>query len=238
MSEVIQRRKLFHEVAERLRETILSGNLRIGDPLPSERELMERYGVGRPAIREALLSLEQAGLIVISGGERARVARPTAQNMLAGLDPAVRHWLADADGVHHLQGARLLLEVALARQAAETASEADIERLLAALHDNEAARGDLERFQRTDVAFHYVFAELSGSPIFTAIHQAMVGWLTEQRRITLLAAGAEAHAAACHRRIFEAVAARDPQAAEREMRAHLTEVAHLYWQARETGETA
>jgi DNA-binding FadR family transcriptional regulator len=76
VSEVIQRRKLFHEVADRLQSAILSGALQVGEALPSERELMERYGVGRPAIREALLSLERAGLIVISGGERARVARP------------------------------------------------------------------------------------------------------------------------------------------------------------------
>ncbi len=233
MSEVIQRRKLFHEVAERLQDTILSGGLQVGDALPSERELMERYGVGRPAIREALLSLERTGLIAISGGERARVARPSAQGMVAGLDPAVRHWLADPSGVRHLQDARLLLEVALVRQAAETATEADIARLRAALEENEAARGDLPRFERTDVAFHYVFAEMSGNPIFTAIHQAMVGWLTEQRSTTLRTPGAEEGAALSHRGIFEAVAAHDPAAAKARMRAHLNEVAQLYWRARE-----
>lgn len=231
LSEVIQRRKLFHEVAERLQETILSGVLQVGDPLPSERDLMERYGVGRPAIREALLRLEQAGLIAISGGERARVARPTARNMVAGLDPAVRHWLAEPQGLHHLQGARKLLEVALVRQAAETATNEDIEHLHLALIDNEAARGDVNLFERTDVAFHYVFAELSRSPIFTAMHQAMVGWLTEQRRTTLRTPGAEQAAATSHRLIFEAVAAHDPTAAEREMRAHLDEVSLLYSRA-------
>ncbi len=237
MSEVIQRRKLFHEVAERLQETILSGGLQVGDPLPSERELMERYGVGRPAIREALLSLERAGLIAISGGERARVARPSARGMVAGLDPAVRHWLAEPEGVRHLQGARLLLEVALVRQAAETATAAEVARLRTALEENEAARGDLSRFERTDVAFHYVFAEITGNPIFTAIHQAMIGWLTEQRSTTLRTPGAEEHAALSHRSIYEAVAAHDAAAAEARMRAHLNEVALLYWRAREREQT-
>jgi GntR family transcriptional regulator, sialic acid-inducible nan operon repressor len=233
VSEVIQRRKLFHEVADRLQDLILSGGLQVGEALPSERELMERYGVGRPAIREALLSLERAGLISISGGERARVARPSARGMVAGLDPAVRHWLADPAGVRHLQAARLLLEVGLVREAVRTATEAEIGRLHEALLENEASRGDLARFERTDVAFHYVFAEISGNPIFTAIHQAMVGWLTEQRTITLRAPGAEEHAALSHRRIYEAVAARDADAAEAEMRAHLREVAQLYWRTRE-----
>jgi GntR family transcriptional repressor for pyruvate dehydrogenase complex len=233
LSEVIQRRRLFHEVAERLQESILSGGLQVGDALPSERDLMERYGVGRPAIREALLSLERGGLIVISGGERARVARPTAQRMLEGLGPAVRHWMADPSGVRHLQGARLLLELALVRQAAEAATEAQIGDLRAALEANEAARGDLARFERTDVAFHYVLAEISGNPIFTAMHQAMVGWLTEQRSATLRLPGAEQHAAASHRLIYEAVAAGDATAAEVRMRAHLNEVSQLYWRARE-----
>ena len=237
MSEVIQRRKLFHEVAERLQETILSGGLRVGEPLPSERELMERYGVGRPAIREALLSLERTGLIAISGGERARVTRPSARGMVAGLDPAVRHWLADPSGIHHLQGARLLLEVALVRQAAETATKDDIALLRAALERNEAAGDDLRLFERTDVAFHYVFAEMSANPIFTAMHHAMIGWLTEQRSTTLKAAGAQRSAALSHRSIYEAVAAHDPAAAEAGMRAHLDEVARLYWQAREQAQS-
>lgn len=229
MSEVIQRRKLYQEVADRLERMILAGHLRVGDPLPSERALMERFGVGRPAVREALLTLERAGLITISGGERARVVRPTAAGMVAGLDAAVRHWLTEPTGVRHLQDARRLLEMGLARQAAEVASEADIAKLRAALADNEAALGRLQTFERSDVAFHYVIAEIARNPIFTAIFGAMAGWLTEQRTTTLRIPGADAGAFASHRRIFEAIAARDPEAAACEMRLHLEGVAQLYW---------
>ena len=233
VSETIQRRRLYQEVADRLQSLILSGALQVGDPLPSERSLMERYGVGRPAVREAMLMLEHAGLITTSGGERARVARPTAEGMVAGLDASVRHWLGEPSGIRSLQGARELLEAALARQAAEEADEDGLARLRQALAENEAARGDLTRFERTDVAFHYVFAQIPRNPIFTALHQAMVGWLTEQRSVTLREPGAEAQAAESHRRIFEAVVARDPDRAEREMRAHLREVARSYWRTRE-----
>ena len=238
MSETIQRRRLYQEVADRLQGLILSGTLQVGDPLPSERGLMERYGVGRPAIREAMLMLERAGLITTSGGERARVARPTAEGVIAGLDVAVRHWLGEPSGVRSLQGARELLEVSLARQAAEEADEEDVAKLRQALAENEAARGDLARFERTDVAFHFVFAQIPRNPIFTVLHQAMVGWLTEQRSVTLREPGAEAHAAESHRRIFEAVVARDPDRAGREMRAHLQDVARRYWRAREQEGTA
>ena len=58
----ILRRRLYEEVERRLAEEIRSGRLKAGDPMPSERDLMQRYGVGRPAIREALLSLRQPAL--------------------------------------------------------------------------------------------------------------------------------------------------------------------------------
>lgn len=233
MSEVIQRRRLYQEIADRLERLILSGELRVGDLLPSERALMERYGVGRPAVREALLSLERAGLIAVSGGERARVIRPTAAGMVAGLDSAVRHWLAEPSGVRHLQEARKLMEMGLARQAAEVASPDDIARLRAALAENAAARAHLPTFERTDVAFHYVIAEIARNPIFTAVFQAMTGWLTEQRATSLRLPGVAERAYASHARICEAIAAREPDAAGQEMRAHLDDVTALYWRSKE-----
>ena len=231
MSEVIQRRRLYQEIADRLERLILSGELRVGDPLPSERALMERFGVGRPAVREALLSLERAGLIAISGGERARVIRPTPAGMVAGLDAAVRHWLAEPAGARHLQDARKLLETGLARQAAEAADPADIERLRQALAANAAARTHMAEFERTDVAFHYVIAEVARNPIFTAVFQAMTGWLTEQRATTLRLPDTAEGAYASHCRICDAIAAHDPDAAATAMRRHLEDVAALYWRS-------
>jgi len=235
MSDVIQRRRLYQEIADRLERLILSGELRVGDALPSERALMERFGVGRPAVREALLALERAGLIAVSGGERARVIRPSPAGLVAGLDAAVRHWLAEPGGVRHLQAARKLLEMGLARAAAEVASLADIERLRAALAENAAARSRLPDFERTDVAFHYVIAEIARNPIFTAVFQAMTGWLTEQRATTLRLPGAAERAHASHHRICEAIAAHDPDAAAAEMRRHLEDVADLYWRSMDAG---
>jgi hypothetical protein len=59
--EPILRRKLYQEVLDRLLARIENGEIAPGDPLPSERELMEAYGVGRPAIREALQALQRPG---------------------------------------------------------------------------------------------------------------------------------------------------------------------------------
>ena len=64
-SDRIVRRKLSDQVFDRLR-AMIGTELQPGDTMPSERDLMDRFGVGRPAIREALQSLQNKGLITIA----------------------------------------------------------------------------------------------------------------------------------------------------------------------------
>ena len=87
---VIERKKLFEHVAAHLEAQILAGKLRPGDQLPPERDLQASFGVGRPAIREALISLQKAGLVELTNGARARVLMPTASHIFTGMAPAVR----------------------------------------------------------------------------------------------------------------------------------------------------
>ncbi|MDB5627324.1 MAG: GntR family transcriptional regulator, partial [Tardiphaga sp.] len=88
---IIQRRKLYHEVLDRLLQRIRSGEIAAGEHLPSERDLMETYGVGRPAIREALQSLARSGIVEIAHGERARVVVPTADLLIAQVAGGAKH---------------------------------------------------------------------------------------------------------------------------------------------------
>ncbi|MEQ8966793.1 MAG: transcriptional regulator NanR [Azospirillaceae bacterium] len=228
-SDIIPRRKLHEELADRLEALILSEDYSPGDQLPSERELMERYGVGRPTVRQALATLERMGLVRIASGERARVTKPSPKVLTDTLSGTVKHMLADEDGVRHFQMARLFFESGLARWAAEHATEEDIARLRAALEENRRHIHDPAEFNRTDVGFHYVLAMIPSNPIFVALHEALVGWLTEQRTISLRNEGASRHAFRAHEKIYEAVAAREPERAEQAMRAHLLDVSTLYW---------
>jgi GntR family transcriptional repressor for pyruvate dehydrogenase complex len=210
---------------------IHDGTLKPGDQLPSERELMQRYGVGRPAVREALFALQKMGLVAVTAGDRARVTAPTPEIVIDALSGAARHMLAAPHGVRSFQDARLFFEVGLARHAAMHASEDDIAELNRALEANRLTIGDIPRFERTDVAFHYVLAVIPRNPIFTAIHAAIAEWLVEQRHITLTRPGQNEIAYRAHAAIARAIAARDPDRAERLMRAHLEQVVSVYWQA-------
>lgn len=232
--DTIRRRRLYEEVEQRLAEEIRSGRLKAGDAMPSERDLMQRYGVGRPAIREALLSLRQKGLVRIGAGERTRVARPTLEAIVEGVSGPVSLMLATPEGVRNLQHARRFLECALARHAARHATPAQVDALRRRLQANHAALGDPAAFERTDVEFHYALALIGGNPIFASLHQATVGWLTQQRTISLMQPGALRAAYRYHARVFEAIAAHDPDAAEAAMERHLGSVERYYWKTAES----
>lgn len=224
---LVKQRKLSHEVAEHLERMIREGELAEADRLPSERELMRQFGVGRPSIREALLHLSKMGLVVVRSGERARVTRPTPQFVIDALAGPARHMISAPGGVQNFQSARIFFEVGLARNAATHATAADLASLEEALETNRQSIGDLKRFERTDVDFHYVLAVMTRNPIFTAIHAALAEWLLEQRRTTL-AAGEDEKAYQAHCRIYEAITSRDPDRAEAAMRDHLEYVARRY----------
>lgn len=227
--KLIQRQKLFEQVANHLEQQILGGALKPGDRLPPERDLQAAFGVGRPAIREALITLERAGLVEIGNGAPARVAMPTAAGLISAFLPSVRQMLSRPEGNRQLQAVRLLIEVGLVREAARGATSEDIAGLRAALSENEACRHDREAFIDSDVAFHYVFARMARNEVFLAIHDAMTAWLREQRVIALRAEGETDRACAAHARILEAVEARDPDAAEAAMRDHLRQGWTSYW---------
>lgn len=235
MNKPIKRRKLYEQIAELIQEDIARGLVKPGEQLPSERDIMARYGVGRAAVREALFALAKMGLIAISSGERARVIEPSPQILVQELSGAVRLFLANADGIRHLQEARLVFETALARRAAEVATDEDVAVIAGAFEANRDAV-DQKQFEETDVAFHRAIAKVGGNPIFPAISDAVGEWLIEQRRGTAKIPQAYRIAIDWHGRILDAIAAHDPAGAAEAMSGHLVMVNRFYWQMRAAAE--
>jgi GntR family transcriptional regulator, sialic acid-inducible nan operon repressor len=216
-------------VEQRLLDRIRSGEIPPGGQMPSERELMEVFGVGRPAIREALQSLERSGIVEIAHGERARVVMPTAESLIEQIAGGARHLLRmQPDTLAHLKDARVFLETGMARLAAERATDEDIGRLRQRLAEHRQALNQLDVFLERDMAFHREIARISGNPIFPAIVEALFHWAAEYYQAIVRAPGVENVTLAEHQRLFEAIAARNPAAAEQAMREHLTRASALY----------
>jgi DNA-binding FadR family transcriptional regulator len=228
----IQKRKLADDVRERLMDMIESGELSPGDVLPSEREMMEGLGVGRPAIREAMQALERAGLIQIRHGERARVAEPSIGRMIDQMSDSMKHLLVHSSAsLENLKDARLTFELEMARRAAERRTTADIEALTRTVDAQEACFGNAAQFRLVDGRFHREIAALSGNPIWPALSDALFRWLNDFHVDLVSVPGKERLTLAEHREIIEAIASGDPDAAARAMRDHLTRANDLYRKA-------
>jgi DNA-binding FadR family transcriptional regulator len=222
-------KKLSGQVLDGLLALIEAGEFAPGGVLPSERELMARFEVGRPAVREALQTLENMGLAKIRHGGRARLVRVEPKLILEQVNLSVRHLLAaDPGNREHLREARLMFESAMVRLAAAKATEEEIAVLREALAAQRDAAQDPAEFIRRDIAFHAAIARISGNPVFSAVSEAMLGWLFEFSPRQLRVPATEELTLAEHTAILDAIAAHDPEAAVFALRAHLTRANPLY----------
>jgi DNA-binding FadR family transcriptional regulator len=235
----IQKRKLYQEVLDRLMLRIQSGEIAPGAQLPPERELMAQYGVGRPAVREALQALERSGIVEISHGERARVVVPSAHTLIQQIASGARHLLQmQPETLEHLKQARIFLEEGTARMAAERATPDDVATLRARIEAQRAALVQLDGFLALDMAFHREIARVGGNPIFPAIVEAIFQWASDFYQPLVRAPGAEQLTLQEHTRIVDAIEAHDPDAAAAAMRAHLARSDALYRHLEERGDRA
>lgn len=231
-AEKIVRLKLSDQVLEKLRSMIGKGELKPGDKIPSERTLMERFGVGRPAVREALQSLHTQGLITITHGERSRVNEISAKTVLDQSDDVARLLLEAAPAnLEHLKEARRMFEIGIVRAAAEKATPEDIANLrdLLELQTSHLSNADKDKsFITADMRFHSAIADILNNPVISAVSASMLGWLQEYHDTLLQWTGKESITLTEHGRIIDALADNDPEAATNEMRSHLDRSRIMY----------
>lgn len=227
---IIVKRKLSDHVLDRLMDLINSGEFAPGDTFPSERELMEQYGVGRPAIREAMQTLQNAGLLSVQQGHRPRVTNPTPTGIISQIDIAARHLLSSSPkSLEHLKDARQLYEVGIVRQAAEKATEEDLVEMKALLDLQERYhKSERDKFLDADIAFHIAIAKTTGNPIFVAISHAMLGWLKQFNPNIVRLDGTEHVSLKEHKKIYEYISAHDPDGAAYAMTDHLNRTRKIF----------
>ena len=129
---------LYEQIVKELKNRILSGVYKKGDPLPSEKELIDSMGVSRITIRKAISILADAGLIATSQGKKSIVIFDTASLQdNSDLSSFASEYVTSFRQVEQI---RLMIEPAVAREVAETATDKDIARLEAALKGPAAAK--------------------------------------------------------------------------------------------------
>lgn len=218
----IVRLKLSDQVFERLREMVASGELTAGDVVPSERVLMERFGVGRPAVREALQAMQSKGLITITHGGRSRVNALTAGIAFDQVDDIAKLLLSsEPANIDHLKQVRFILELGTVRIAAQKCTSKDADELADLIEQQRARLGDAEAFMKSDIAFHSRLAAITGNPLIQAITEMMLTWLFEYHSSLLLWSGREETTLDEHAAILGFLRSNDESGAARAMEGHL-----------------
>jgi GntR family transcriptional repressor for pyruvate dehydrogenase complex len=213
------------EVSRRLLAYLLSGAVKPGGRLPSERQLAQALGIGRTNTREALKSLSMLGIIEVRPGN-GTFLRSTESEVL----PKVIEWglLLGEQRALDLIEAREHLETLLAGLAAERRSEQAVEDMRAELRRMEEAEGDLERLIAADVAFHTLIWEAAGNSVLletmTSIRSLQRVWIARTNQPE-----PDAHRTASeHVAVFEAIERGDPDAARAAMAADVAESAQRF----------
>jgi DNA-binding FadR family transcriptional regulator len=202
---------------------ILNGELKDGQTLPTEREIVEAHGVSRTVAREAILALAAKGLVDARPRFRPVVLAPSYDTAVETVGSIAARFLKTQDGVKNLFDLRVLIEASLARQAAVEANKTHIKKLRDALAANEAAIEHSREFYTTDIAFHTVLYEVPDNPLLPSIHKAYTSWLFEHWIQMPRHSDRNSINYASHKRIFDAILMRDPDAAETALRDHMAD---------------
>jgi DNA-binding FadR family transcriptional regulator len=190
-------------IVEKLLGYISSGKLKWGEQLPAQRELAVQLGVGVSSVREALQVLQAMGFVEARRGDGTYVTERPSVPLTTSL---VRSMYQDTS-VQDLMELREVLDTGLAVLAAKKAGEADVERMDCCLMDLEKfGESDPVQAADSDLSFHIALAESVKNPLLTQFSTAVresyakfLGEITHTKKGTVL-----------HRKVLEAIVAKDP----------------------------
>jgi GntR family transcriptional regulator, transcriptional repressor for pyruvate dehydrogenase complex len=218
----IKLERVSDKVASQLKEAIGAGTFRVGDRLPSERELGETMGVSRASVREAIQQLELLGLVESLHGGGTLVKNLTEQELQTPMEIILGE---DIQKIVELTEVRAFMEAWAAKQAAELRSEEQLERMKFFLEEMEL---DLEKGlirAEIDTKFHMEIAAAANNTIFMhlmhTIHQLVSYSVKLSREILFQDRTDQELIFQHHLQVFKAIQKRDPVRAESAMAEHL-----------------
>jgi GntR family transcriptional repressor for pyruvate dehydrogenase complex len=220
----IKKTRLAEEVADRIRVLMLDGTFPRGEPLPSERHLAERFGVSRGSIRDALRTLETIGLLETRHGQGTFPHELSVDRLVAPLASVMAY---RPDLQDELLDVRRMFEPAVARVAAQRATEedlADLQRIL------DAQRQKLNAGKSAiveDTAFHAILARSTRNRVVMSIMATLNNLLVESRTQSLEQKGRPARSIEGHEAVVAALRRRDAEGASQAMYNHIDQIANL-----------
>lgn len=216
----LKSRRIFEEICDRIRQELNVGALGPGDKLPAERELSRQFGASRPAVREALRSLEIAGIVElrkgVKGGAYIRTGDPA---IVAGMmQDMVSLGRVSLDS---LTEARILIQEAVVRLAAQRATEEDFARLEENIRQAEAltASGSYNERLQVFADFYILVCRATRNEVLSFVTEALTGVVRSV--LMRVMPNPRMDMLAFQRKLLGLLRARDPEGAAALMSEHL-----------------
>ena len=220
--KLVRTSRLYEQIVQQIEESIVKGDLKPGDQLPAERDLAQRFGVSRTAVREAVKALREKGLVEAYSGRGTFVTDGTRNAVRQSLDLMSR--MGQQEGSTHLAEVRAILEPEIAALAAQRIQESELTTMREAVAVMDKAGQDPDAYIEADLDFHLALAEAAANPLILSLIDSIVGLLREQRLRIFKVSGGPERGQVHHKQILEAIEARDADKARDAMRAHLEQV--------------
>lgn len=218
MYKVVRTSRLYEQIVQQIEESVLKGTLKPGDQLPAERDLAQRFGVSRTAVREAVKALCEKGLVEAFSGRGTFITDVKSRAVGQWLDRMVK--TGPREALLYLVEIRSILEPEIASLAAERRQETDLAAMRKAVGAMDRAGHDSHAYNEADLDFHLALAEAAANPIILCLIESIVG-LQREQRLPLFGAEGPQRGQIHHKRILEALEQRDPEKARDTMKAHL-----------------
>jgi len=220
--KAVRTSRLYEQIVQQIEESILKGALKPGDQLPAERDLAQRFGVSRTAVREAVKALREKGLVEAYSGRGTFITDGTSQAIRQSLGLMAK--IGQPGGSTHLAEVRAILEPEIAALAATRIQEQHLVLMREAVSVMDQKRDDPEAFIEADLDFHLSLAEAAANPLILSLIDSIVGLLREQRIRIFQVEGGPDRGQFHHKRILEAIEQRNAEKARDAMRAHLQQI--------------
>lgn len=217
----IMRQSVAEMVAKRILEMVTSRALKPGDQLPPERDLAEMLDVSRPSLREAIRGLSILGVLKVRQGGGAFISELDGDALLG----PIRFFLSlEEMNIRELYDARSLIEGDVARRAAQNMTDAQIDTLEALLDAQTGTVSDPQAFRVADFRFHEAIWIGCGNAFLKRIGESLNSLGLEFRRRASENRAVLEQSLRDHRKLFDALKARDPSAAADAAEEHMQNV--------------
>jgi GntR family transcriptional regulator, transcriptional repressor for pyruvate dehydrogenase complex len=217
----IHKQDLRQRVVGHIVELIRTGNLRPGDRLPPERELVEIFSISRPSLREAMRALSTLGIVESRHGGGTFVTALDARTLLAPLDIFLQLSQVNIEDTFE---SRRIIEIEIVRKAASQAKRADLADLKEMIAAHAKIKKDPVGFRILDSRFHEKISAIAGNAVLQRVAYGLYNMDLHIRRRATAEPGLIAQSTEDHASIAAAIAAHDPDRAAAAMAQHLAHI--------------